>query len=46
MASEKYLAIDIGASSGRAIVGTLEDGKITLPHVSMPMLLMSGNAPF
>ena len=33
MASEKYLAIDIGASSGRAIVGTLEDGKITLEEM-------------
>ena len=33
MASEKYLAIDLGASSGRAIVGILEDGKITLEEM-------------
>ena len=29
----KYLAIDIGASSGRHIVGWLEDGKINLKEV-------------
>ena len=28
-----YLAIDIGASSGRHILGTVEDGKITLKEV-------------
>ena len=32
-AMKKYLAIDIGASSGRAIIGTLEDGKIALEEV-------------
>ena len=28
-----YLAIDIGASSGRHIIGTVQDGKITLEEV-------------
>ena len=32
-AMKKYLAIDIGASSGRAIIGTVEDGKIALEEV-------------
>lgn len=31
--SKKTLAFDFGASSGRAIVGTLEDGKITMEEV-------------
>ena len=30
---KKYLAIDIGASSGRHILGTIVDGKITLEEV-------------
>jgi len=30
---KKYLAIDIGASSGRHIVGTVQDGKICLEEV-------------
>ena len=29
----RFLAIDIGASSGRHIVGTLEDGRIKLKEV-------------
>lgn len=28
-----YLAIDIGASSGRHILGSVEDGKIVLKEV-------------
>ena len=28
-----FLAVDIGASSGRHIVGTVQDGKITLQEV-------------
>lgn len=28
-----YLAVDIGASSGRHILGTIEDGKITLEEI-------------
>ena len=32
-AMKRYLAIDIGASSGRHIVGTVVDGKITLEEV-------------
>ena len=30
---KNYLAIDIGASSGRAIIGTVKDGKIALEEV-------------
>ena len=30
---KNYLAIDIGASSGRAIVGSVKDGKIALEEV-------------
>ena len=30
---KNYLAIDIGASSGRAIIGSVKDGKITLEEV-------------
>lgn len=30
---KKFLAIDFGASSGRGIVGTLSDGKITLEEI-------------
>ncbi|OQA83945.1 MAG: Rhamnulokinase [Lentisphaerae bacterium ADurb.Bin242] len=33
MASEKYLAIDIGASSGRAIVGSLDNGILHLEEM-------------
>jgi sugar (pentulose or hexulose) kinase len=29
-----YLAVDLGASSGRTIVGTLEDGKLTLKEIN------------
>ena len=29
----KYLAIDFGASSGRHIIGKLDNGKITLEEV-------------
>ncbi|HOT60415.1 MAG TPA: hypothetical protein PLJ83_12210, partial [Spirochaetales bacterium] len=28
-----YLAVDIGASSGRHILGTMQDGKITIEEV-------------
>ena len=31
--AKSVLAFDIGASSGRAILGTLEDGKITMKEV-------------
>ncbi|MBQ2730185.1 MAG: rhamnulokinase [Clostridia bacterium] len=30
---KKYLAIDLGASSGRGILGKIEDGKLTLQEV-------------
>ena len=30
---KKYLAIDLGASSGRGIIGTLEGGKLTLSEL-------------
>jgi rhamnulokinase len=33
MSSSKYLAFDLGASSGRAIIGTLDEGKLTLEEV-------------
>jgi sugar (pentulose or hexulose) kinase len=33
MAETKYLAFDMGAESGRAIIGTLADGKISLQEV-------------
>ena len=29
----KYLAFDLGASSGRAIIGTFDNGKLTLEEV-------------
>ena len=29
----KYLAFDLGASSGRAIIGTIEAGKLSLEEV-------------
>ena len=28
-----YLAVDIGASSGRHMLGTIEDGKLTLEEI-------------
>ena len=31
--SKRVLAFDFGASSGRAILGTLENGKITLEEI-------------
>ena len=31
--AKSVLAFDIGASSGRAILGTLEDGKITMKEI-------------
>ena len=31
--SQYYLAVDIGASSGRHILGSIEDGRITLEEV-------------
>ncbi|NLF93528.1 MAG: rhamnulokinase, partial [Oligosphaeraceae bacterium] len=30
---QQYLAFDLGASSGRAILGTLQDGKISLQEL-------------
>ena len=30
MPSKSYLAVDLGAESGRVIVGVLEDGRLTL----------------
>jgi len=33
MAARRYLAFDLGASSGRAIIGTLENGKLSLEEV-------------
>ena len=30
MPSNSYLAVDLGAESGRVIVGVLEDGRLTL----------------
>lgn len=34
MSSSQYLAFDIGAESGRAILGTLADGQLTIQQVS------------
>ena len=31
--SKRVLAFDFGASSGRAILGTLENGRITLKEI-------------
>jgi rhamnulokinase len=31
--TQKYLAFDLGASSGRAIIGTIEQGKLSLEEV-------------
>mgnify|MGYP000609336386 CR=1 FL=1 len=31
-----YLAIDIGASSGRHILGHMEDGKMVLEEITFP----------
>jgi rhamnulokinase len=42
----KYLAFDIGASSGRGIIGTLDNGKISLKEVNRfknTMTLMRGS---
>ena len=33
MSNKYYLAIDIGASSGRHILGSLENGKLVLEEV-------------
>ena len=33
MATSRYLALDFGAESGRAILGTLEDGRISLEEI-------------
>jgi rhamnulokinase len=32
--SKHYIAVDLGASSGRTMVGSLEDGKLTLQEVN------------
>ncbi len=32
--TKHYIAVDIGASSGRTIVGTLENGKLTLKEIN------------
>lgn len=32
--TKHYLAVDLGASSGRTIVGTLDDGKLTLKEMN------------
>jgi rhamnulokinase len=32
--AKHYLAVDLGASSGRTIVGTLDDGKLTLKEMN------------
>ncbi|MFW5886298.1 MAG: rhamnulokinase, partial [Bacteroidota bacterium] len=34
MGIHKYLAFDIGASSGRGIIGTLQEGKISLKEIN------------
>ncbi|MHA1732340.1 MAG: rhamnulokinase [Promethearchaeota archaeon] len=34
MTRERYLAFDLGATSGRGIVGTLEGGKLSLEEIS------------
>ena len=31
--SRNYLAIDLGAENGRTIVGSIVDGKLTLPEI-------------
>jgi len=36
MAERKYLAFDFGAESGRAILGTLADGKLTPLPLACP----------
>jgi len=33
MATKNFLAFDLGASSGRAILGTISDGKLTLKEI-------------
>ena len=33
MAPKNYLAFDLGAESGRAVLGTLDGGRITLREV-------------
>src|SRR5689334_22062673 len=46
MASHNYLALDLGAESGRAIVGTLDDRKLTLTEtyrfINNPVQLHDG----
>jgi len=46
MAKHAYLAIDLGAESGRAMLGTLDDGKLTLREMHrflhLPRRLPSG----
>ena len=32
--SKNYIAVDLGASSGRVMVGMLEDGKLTLKEMN------------
>ena len=32
--AKHYLAVDLGASSGRTIVGTLDNGKLTLKEMN------------
>ncbi|MBN2166002.1 MAG: rhamnulokinase [Marinilabiliaceae bacterium] len=46
MSSKSYLAIDIGAESGRLILGTINDGKLSLKEIhrfSNGMLNILGN---
>ena len=33
MAARRYLAFDLGAESGRAVVGTLQDGRLSLEEI-------------
>ncbi len=46
--SRNYLALDLGAESGRAIIGTLNDGKLSLNEVHRfsngPVRLPDGTA--